>query len=55
MVENLARAVHVSNITFYTLLFATLIIGSLLLGFAISRVLHYWKKRLPEGLVQLLF
>jgi small-conductance mechanosensitive channel len=55
MVESLARAVHVSNITFYTLLFATLIIGSLLLGFAISRVLYYWKKRLPEGLGQLVF
>ena len=55
MVENLSRAIHVSNITFYTLLFATLIIGSLLVGFAISRVLHYWKKRLPEGLGQLLF
>jgi small-conductance mechanosensitive channel len=55
MVEDLARALHVSNITFYTLLFASLIIGSLLLGFAIARVLSYWKKRLPEGLGRLVF
>jgi len=55
MVEYFARALHVSNITFYTLLFATLILGSLLLGFALSRILHYWKKRLHEGSGQLLF
>ena len=55
MVEYFARALHVSNLTFYTLLFATLILGSLLVGFALSRVLHYWKKRLHEGMGQLLF
>jgi small-conductance mechanosensitive channel len=49
MVEYFARALHVSNVTFYTLLFATLILGSLLLGFALSRVLHYAKKRVHEG------
>ena len=55
MIEYLARALHVSNITFYTLLFGTLIISSLLLGFALNRVLHYWTKRLHEGWGQLLF
>ncbi len=53
MVEYFARALHVSNVTFYTLLFATLILGSLLLGFALSRVLHYAKKRVHEGHRQL--
>src|SRR5579862_2237016 len=55
MFDNLARALHVSNLIFYSLLFAVLIIGSLLLGFALSRVLHYWKKRLHEGVGQLVF
>jgi len=55
MIENLARALHVSNVTFYTLLFGTLIISSLLIGFGLNRVLHYWTKRLHEGWGQLLF
>ena len=55
MIENLARALHLSNITFYSLLFGTLIISSLLLGFALSRVLHYWAKRLQNGWGQLFF
>ena len=55
MIEDLARALHVSNKTFYTLLFGTLIISSLLLGFALNRVLHYWAKRLHNGWGQLFF
>jgi small-conductance mechanosensitive channel len=55
MVDYFARALHLSDLTFYTLLFASLIIGSLLLGFALSRVLRYWRKRLHEGMGQLLF
>jgi small-conductance mechanosensitive channel len=53
MVDYFARTLHVSNVTFYTLLFATLILGSLLLGFALSRVLHYSKKRVHDGSMQL--
>jgi len=49
MIENLARALHVSDVTFYTLLFGTLIAGSLLIGFGLNRVLHYWTKRLHGG------
>jgi small-conductance mechanosensitive channel len=55
MIENLARALHVSNKIFYFLLFGTLIITSLLLGFALNRVLHYWAHRVRNGLSQLLF
>jgi small-conductance mechanosensitive channel len=55
MIVNLARALHVSNLTFYTLLFGILIISALLLGFALNRVLHYWAKRLHNGLGQLFF
>jgi small-conductance mechanosensitive channel len=55
MIENLARALHVSNITFYTLLFGTLIIISLLLGLALNRALHYWAKRLRNEWGQLFF
>lgn len=49
MIEDLARALHVSHGIFYTLMFGTLIIGSLLLGFVLNRVLHYWAKRLHNG------
>ncbi len=55
MIEDLARALHVSNKIFYTLLFGTLIISSLLLGFGLNRVLHYWAKRLRDGWGQIFF
>ena len=49
MLLKLAHALHMSNVTFYTTLFATLIICFLLLGFILFRILHYWAKKLPEG------
>lgn len=55
MLEHLARALHLSNKIFYTLLFGTLIISSLLVGFALNRVFHYWAKRLGDGVGQLFF
>jgi len=55
MIEYLARALPMSNITFYSLLFGTLIIASLLLGFALNRALHYWAKRLRNEWGQLFF
>jgi small-conductance mechanosensitive channel len=55
MIEELARALHLSYGIFYALLFGTLIISSLLLGFALNRVLHYWTKRLHDGLGQHFF
>jgi small-conductance mechanosensitive channel len=55
MIEALARALHVSNKILYFLLFGTLIISSLLLGFALSRVLHHWAQRVRNGLGQLFF
>ena len=55
MIEDLARALHLSNRIFYTLLFGTLIISSLLVGFGLNRILHYWAKRLGDGLGQLFF
>ena len=55
MVENLARALHISNTLFYTLLFGTLIISSLLVGFALNRFLHHWTKKLGDGWGQIIF
>src|SRR5208282_6705384 len=55
MVVELAHALHMSTITFYSLMFGTLIITSLLVGFALNRVLHYWGKRLQNEWGQLLF
>ena len=55
MVEELARALHLSNRIFYTLLFGALMISSLLVGFVLNRVIHYWTKRVGEGVGQLFF
>ena len=50
MIENLARALHVSNVTFYTLLFGTLIIGSLLLGFCPEPRPPLLDEKAPRGM-----
>ena len=49
MFEDLARTLHVSHNVFYTLLLATLIIISLLLGFVLNRVLHHWARKFRNG------
>jgi small-conductance mechanosensitive channel len=49
MIEDLARALHVSHGIFYTLLFGALIISSLLAGFILNRVLHRWAMKLGNG------
>jgi small-conductance mechanosensitive channel len=55
MVEDLARTLHVSHTVFYSLLFGTLIITSLLLGFVLNRVLHHWTRKFRNGRGELLF
>jgi len=55
MLEQLAQALHLSNGIFYTLLFVTLLIGSLLLGFALNRAIHHSARRIGNGWGQLLF
>ncbi|MGA3323766.1 MAG: mechanosensitive ion channel domain-containing protein [Terriglobia bacterium] len=55
MIAELARALHVSNGIFYTLLFGTLIITSLLMGLALNRFFHHWAKRLRDGWGQIFF
>jgi small-conductance mechanosensitive channel len=49
MIEKLARALHVSHNIFYMILLGTLVISSLLLGFALNRVIHYWTKKIRSG------
>jgi len=55
MIQQLAHALHLSNGIFYTLLFGTLIISSLICGFGLNRILHYWTKRLGDGWGQFFF
>ena len=55
MLEDLARTLHVSHNVFYTLLFGTLILSSLLLGFVLNRVLHHWTRKFRNGRGELLF
>jgi small-conductance mechanosensitive channel len=55
MVEDLARALHLSPMVFYMLLFATLVIGSLALGLVLNRIIHYWTKKLANTWGELVF
>ena len=55
MVEDLARALHLSPTVFYMLFFVTLVIGSLALGFVLNRIIHYWTKKLANTWGELVF
>jgi small-conductance mechanosensitive channel len=55
MVGDLARILHLSPTVFYMLFFATLVISSLALGFALNRITHYWTKKLANTRGELLF
>jgi small-conductance mechanosensitive channel len=55
MIENLARALHLSPAVFYMLFFATLVIGSLALGLVLNRIIHYWTKKLANTWGELVF
>jgi len=55
MVKDLARALHLSPMVFYMLLFATLVMGSLALGLVLNRIMHYWTKKLANTWGELVF
>jgi small-conductance mechanosensitive channel len=55
MVEDLARAFHLSPTVFYMLFFATLVMGSLALGFVLNRIIHHWTKKLANTWGELVF
>ena len=55
MVQDLARALHLSPTVFYMLLFATLVIGSLALGLVLNRIIHYWTTKLANTWGELVF
>jgi small-conductance mechanosensitive channel len=55
MVKNLARFVHLSPTVFYLLFFAALVMGSLVLGFVLNRIIHYWTKKLADTWGELVF
>ena len=55
MIEELARGLHVSHKVLYTIAFGALVIGSLLLGLALNRILHHWTKKYQNGWGELFF
>jgi len=55
MIEELARELHVSHKVLYTIAFGALVIGSLLLGLALNRILHRWTKRYQNSWGELFF
>jgi len=55
MVTHLARVLHLSPTVFYMLVFATLIMAALVLGFVLNRIIHYWTKELANTWGELVF
>ena len=55
MVEDLARALHLSPAVFYVLFFATLVVSSLIVGLVLNRIIHYWTKKLANTWGELVF
>ncbi|MGO8733129.1 MAG: hypothetical protein ACLQVM_10075 [Terriglobia bacterium] len=55
MVQDPARALHLSPVVFYMLFFATLVIGSLGLGLVLNRIIHHWTKKLANTWGELVF
>jgi small-conductance mechanosensitive channel len=55
MLLRLARALHMSNVHFYLLLFGTFIITSVVLGFALSRALQYSARKVQTEWGKILF
>ncbi len=55
MFESLVKALHMSHKIYYLVLFVTLILGSLLLGFVLNRILHRWTKRFRNQWGEFLF
>ena len=48
MVVHLARVLHLSPTVFLTLFFAALVMVSLVVGFVLNRIIHYWTKKLAN-------
>ena len=55
MIQDLARALHLSPTVFYMLLFATLVIASLALGLVLNRIMHYWTRKLANTWEEVVF
>jgi len=55
MVADLARVLHLSPTGFNLLVFATLVLASLVLGFVLNRIIHHWTKKLANSWGELAF
>jgi small-conductance mechanosensitive channel len=55
MVQHLARVLHLNPTVFYTLYFATLVVASIVVGFVLNRIIHYWTKKLADTWGELVF
>ncbi len=55
MLEDLARALHLSPAMLYTLVSATLVVFALVLGLILNRIFHYWTKKVQGRVGELPF
>ena len=55
MLEDLARALHLSRGVFYTIILGILLFGTFLVGFTLNRILHHWTNKFKNTWGELLF
>jgi small-conductance mechanosensitive channel len=55
MFNDLAQALHVTPVVFFTIALAALLLTALVLGFVANRILHHWTRKLQDRPGELLF
>ena len=55
MLEDLARALHLSRGVYYTIILGMMLLGALMLGFALNRILHHWTKKFRNTWGEMVF
>ena len=55
MLDDLAKALHLTPLAFFTIALSALLVTALALGFALNRILHHWTRKLNNRPGELLF
>jgi small-conductance mechanosensitive channel len=55
MLDDLARTLHLTPLVFFTIALMALLVGALILGFSVNRIIHHWTRKLKGRPAELLF
>ena len=55
MLDDLAHALHLTPVVFFTMALTALLMGALILGFTINRIIHHWTRKLGNRPGELVF